>query len=145
MRIRALLVVAVVTLPLAVVGCNGPTEPLTPFTGSVTVAGKPVSGGVVVLHPDAGKGNTTRHEPRGEIKPNGEFEVYTAGRPGAPAGAYKVTVIVPGAPPKSQAKNPYARPTHVTKAEYTRPESTPLAVSVGEGSGPPVQLALNAR
>lgn len=142
MRVRTVLVVGVLAVAVGLAGCGSPVEPLTPFTGTVTLAGKPVAGGVVILHADATKGNTTKHEPRGEIRPDGQFEVSTAGRPGAPAGAYKVTVIVPGAAPKSAAKNPYARPTLVTRVEYTRPESTPLAVTVGDDAGP-VQLTLN--
>jgi hypothetical protein len=117
-------------------------EPFAPVSGRVTLKGQPVKGGTVILHADAARGNTTQHEPRGTINEAGEFEVYTAGRKGAPAGAYRVTVVVPKTDAKLLARNPYAKPQFAVRAEYLKPDATPLAVSVPAAGAEQLELAV---
>jgi hypothetical protein len=72
-------------------GCGGPAERLVPVSGKVTVNGRPLPGGKVVFHPDAGKGNTSRQVPRGTLDAQGVYRLSTGDRAGAPLGWYKVT------------------------------------------------------
>ena len=87
-------------------GC-GKKGGLCPVEGNVTVGGKPLTTGSVIFKPDADKGNTSKHEPRGTIDSEGHYQLVTANKPGAPPGWYKVAVVaaVPNpdnmyAPPK---------------------------------------------
>jgi hypothetical protein len=73
-------------------GCSGNGEELAPVAGKVTVNGKPLTFGAVSFRPDPSKGNQTRHHPTGEIDAQGNFELYAAGRKGAPPGWYRVLV-----------------------------------------------------
>ncbi len=93
-------------LSLFFLGCGSPAKPaLYPVAGKVLVGEKPVPSGMVQFRADAGRGNTTMEVPTGTIEPDGTFSLYTAGRPGAPAGWYRVLVLADnfatGDPPKS--------------------------------------------
>src|SRR5207245_3671379 len=66
---------------------------LFPVGGKVSYKGEPLTTGTVILVADAAKGNATKHEPRGPIDAQGNFQVSTAGRPGAPPGWYKVAIV----------------------------------------------------
>ena len=80
---------------LACAGCSGAKavpEKLIAVKGKVTVKGQPLAHGSILLMPDKELGNTSASQPSGAIK-DGDFELSTADRPGAPAGAYKVAII----------------------------------------------------
>jgi len=84
-------------LVLGPVACSSepPLPPLHPVKGKVTFDGNPVNAGHVTLHPIQAEEN-----PRlmaGEIK-NGEFQIHTGGKSGAPLGKYKVTITPPMVP-----------------------------------------------
>lgn len=118
---------------LAAVGCSR-GEQFFPVSGTVTGGGKPLTKGVVVFHPDASKGNTTRHEPRGDLGDGGAFEMYTVGKAGAPPGWYKVTVMAQvGA---VNPNDPYSVPKWAVDKKYLEADTTPLAVEVREGMPP---------
>ena len=104
---------AILLAGLAGCGPSGP-EKLLPVEGQVRFKGKALTKGTVVLHADAGKGNTTKHEPRGRIEGDGRYTVFTHPRPGAPPGWYKVTVI---ATEPSDPKNPYSLPRSLIPAK----------------------------
>jgi hypothetical protein len=72
---------------LASVGCDTST-PQHPVTGTVTYQGKPVEGANVQFIP-SGEGMPGN----GVTDASGKFTLATAGKPGAPAGDYKVTVV----------------------------------------------------
>jgi hypothetical protein len=97
--------------------------------GRIALNGQPFKsgGGSVVFMADTTKGNTTKHEPRGTLSPDGDFELTTIGQPGAPAGWYKVLVL---AQDPSSSSNPYAVPKYIVPTEYTTVERTPLSVEV---------------
>ena len=87
---RAVSAAALVVL-VVLAGCGGKGEVLVPVEGQVTVDGKPLATGTVVLHPDKGKGNTTMHEPRGEVEAGGKYKVVTGTKTaGAPPGWYSI-------------------------------------------------------
>ena len=80
---------------LAVAGCGGVRR--IPVSGSVTLDGKPLDGGVLLFHPDESKGNTFRASCTGPVK-NGRYKLITTAvtrqdtGAGAPLGWYKVHV-----------------------------------------------------
>lgn len=126
----------VTVLACLAAGCGSrPTglENLVPVKGKVVFAGKPITAGnvrTVVLHADRGRGNTTAHEPRGEIDKDGNFAVYTANRAGAPPGHYRVTVSLMESPINS--KNLYAPPKWLIDAKYGEPDTSGLNLHVVE-------------
>lgn len=84
-------------------GCTGePLPPLGPVKGHVTLAGKPLTSGNVVLHPvtaPVGKVLLTS----GQIDADGNYEIFTGGKAGAPLGKYKV-IVTPAMMPAEQGK-----------------------------------------
>ena len=78
-------------------GCGGPK--VVPVAGKATVGGKPLTRGVVSFNPDPAKGNNARLACTGQIKGDGQYEMFTDdGRKvtkGAPPGWYKVTITAP--------------------------------------------------
>ena len=106
-----------------------------PVVGKVIVDGKPVKAGTVSFRPDKSKGNTSLHEPYGEIDSEGNYKLFTAKKEGAPVGWYRVAVFA-GEPVEignlsGQAKW-YANP------KYATIESSGLALEVVENPDPGV-------
>jgi hypothetical protein len=100
--------------------------------GKVLVDGKPLAHkGSIAFHPDASKGNNSPYTPAGEIKEDGTYQVYTEGKPGAPAGAYKVTIVSAS---EVESDKPEAVQYYVSRG-YSDPERTPLTVEVTESPG----------
>jgi hypothetical protein len=118
-------------------GCGKSDEldKLQPVKGKVIFTGKSVASGnvrAVVLYADKAAGNTTPHEPRGEIDKDGNFEVFTtAKRAGAPPGPYKVAVLLKEAP-LPDSKNPYAPEKWLIDEKYGDPEKSGLKLTVVE-------------
>jgi len=101
---------------LALTGCGDSVGKLTEVKGTVTVDGQKVTQGEVVFHPASPKSGV-RMEVKGKIS-DGSYSMTTNGKPGAPAGSYKVTVntmvaaagdsspISSGTPPPGGAAGP---------------------------------------
>jgi hypothetical protein len=123
----------------AVPGCGPAAERLVPVSGSVTVAGKPLTAGWVTFYPDRARGNASPRLPVAEIKA-GSYELSTNGRPGAPCGFYKVVVAASPEPiPLKPPRNPDGTPKKLrwlVHEKYTRPETTDLHVEVVERPAP---------
>lgn len=115
-----------------VFGC-GKADPLVPVSGRVTYQDRPLETGAVVFIPDAEKGNTTKHEPRGTIDKGGGFEMVTAGKPGTPPGWYKVAIIATRPPSE---KNPYAVMPSLIPRKYNDAKTSDLTVEVRDASSP---------
>ena len=103
------------------------------MVGKVTADGEPVKAGTVSFRPDKSKGNTTVHEPFGEIDSQGNYKLFTGKKEGAPVGWYRVAVFA-GEPVEvgnlsGQAKW-YANP------KYASADTSELAVEVVEGPAP---------
>src|SRR5262245_15660650 len=112
---------------LALAGCRG-EEPLIPVEGQVTVGGKPLTTGTVVYHPDPAKGNKSLHEPRGELGPDGRYQLVTGTQAvGAPPGWYKVTVY---AGVKINPQDPYSPEKSLTRPKYGDQNTSGLALEV---------------
>lgn len=111
-------------------GCSGKSGPkLYPVTGSIKLGDKPMSKGSMAFNPDKAKGNTSTLVPSADIAEDGTFTVYTSGKPGAPLGWYKVTVIsaVPVNP-----KDPYSETKSLINVKYNTVDTTDLSVEVVE-------------
>jgi hypothetical protein len=87
--IRALVGACAVGVLLGLAGCGGGGGGI-PVKGKVTVDGKPLAKGSISFHPP--KDSPLKDLPTGLIE-NGEYTIYTKGKPGAPAGNYKVTIV----------------------------------------------------
>jgi len=119
-----------------IAGCTS-EEQFLPVKGRVLVNGQPLkgAGGAIAFVPDPAKGNASKHEPRAEIKAEGEYELKTVGRLGAPPGWYKVQVMAQ-MEPLGASKDPYAIPKWAVPIEYTKVEQTPISIEVVAQPGP---------
>jgi hypothetical protein len=105
-------------------GCGG-SGGLT-VEGKVTADDKPLTRGSVAFFPDTAKGNTSEAIPGAEIGANGDYKLFTGGKPGAPAGWYKVTVVSAN---EVDSDKPEAAKSFVAP-RFSDPKETPLVVEV---------------
>jgi hypothetical protein len=112
-------------------GCGSGSETFLPVEGEVTFGGKPLAKGGVILYPDAKKGNTTKHEPRGEIE-GGRYKITTHPNVGAPPGWYKVGVV---ATEPTDPKDFYSPRRSVIPEKFGKPDESQLTLEVR--SNPP--------
>ncbi|SRR6266404_423586 len=116
-------------------GCGkNEADSFVPVAGKVTLDGKPLSVGSVSFRPDASKGNKSMHVPNGDITAEGNYELMTLGKKGAPLGWYKVlvfadanTLATGGAPPVHPLP-----PKWMMNAKYTGEKTTNLSIEVVE-------------
>ena len=121
----------------SVIGCDKGVSglgKLVPVRGKVLLGDKPLTTGVVVFRPDAPKGNTSKHEPRGQIDADGNYKLMTDQKEGAAPGWYKVGIIAARQP--TDPKRPYALPRSLIPLIYNDPEKSGLALEVVEKPGP---------
>jgi hypothetical protein len=114
-------------------GCGTPREVRLPVEGNVTMAGKPLSTGVVILYPDVEQGNASKHEPRAKIEADGSFRASTGLQPGATAGWYKVAVISTN---DAEARTDYSLPRSLIPKGYGDKEKSGLALEVRKDAPP---------
>jgi hypothetical protein len=98
------MLLASLLLALCGAGCQKSGEKLLPVEGQVLLGSKPLTTGYVILHPDKAKGNSSLHEPRGEIDKQGHYRIFTNEKVGAPPGWYQIAVT---AADQIDPKNPY--------------------------------------
>jgi hypothetical protein len=119
---------------LAGAGCSG-EPPLYPVEGTVTVGGAPLTTGDVLLYPDDGAKLSGQRLPQGKIDGNGAYRLSSAGRPGAPAGRYRVAVVAqtrtrpPNVPPNPMGLYP------LIPQEYLSESTTTLRLEVPAPAG----------
>jgi hypothetical protein len=115
-------------------GCSSAkTGPkLVPVEGKVTVGGKPLPRGFVILFPDGQAGNQSNEEPRGTIESDGSYRVQTHIKDGAPLGWYRVTVT---AAEQIDPKNPYFT-NWLIPTKYVDPKTSKLRYEVVENPSP---------
>ena len=107
-----------------------------PVTGTVTVDGQPLSGGILTFAPDASKGNTAQISGEGTVQ-DGHYEIQTNGvtkadtGPGLPLGWYKVFLRIREGGTK---KHPQA--TVEVNDKYKSMETTTLSVEVKDNPDP---------
>lgn len=129
---RAVKACMVAAVSLALCGCGG--QRLVSVRGTVTQDGAPLATGVVIFHPDTSKGNRSAEEPRGQIKPDGSYELFSGTRRGAAPGWYKVSVIA--AVPKSAPNGVHPRPKSLIDRKYATPVTSGLQVEVTPTGNP---------
>ncbi|QDU25903.1 hypothetical protein ETAA8_09750 [Anatilimnocola aggregata] len=108
-------------------GCSEPGEALLDVRGTVQLEQEPLTTGVVSLR--AENGNETRHQPTGLIDSQGNYRLYTAGRPGAPPGFYRVVVFA-NEPAIDLSKVHPGLPKSLIPKRYNDAISSPLAFEV---------------
>jgi hypothetical protein len=113
-------------IPLA--GC-GPRY--VPVSGTVTLDGKPLQGGVIRFTPDTSKGNTAHVSCTGPVQ-DGHYTLRTIGvtkadtGSGAALGWYKVSLFT----------NLPGQPRIEVNSKYTSVEKTPLSIEVVDNPEP---------
>lgn len=124
---NALLCLLSAVLFVAVSGCGSDPMNAATVTGKVTVDGKALTRGSVRFVPDKSKGNNATTEPTGTIGSNGEYSLVTNGKPGAPLGWFKVSVVA--AEPLDSSKAT-ATPKSDVALKFNDPEKSGLSVEV---------------
>jgi hypothetical protein len=93
------------------------------ITGTVTLDGQPLNGGIIEFHPvDGGDAS------HAVIKPDGQFALHTDGTSELPPGEYVVTVAE-NQPLEEPATSP---PSQVIPAQFTQPETSDIRITLGE-------------
>ena len=100
----------------------------------------PLQTGIVTFQPDTARGNTTPHQPTANIDRNGNYELFTVGKVGAPLGWYKVLVTAIESE-EELAKQPSSpkqkrRPKSVIDLKYRDLKTTDLVIEVVESPAP---------
>jgi hypothetical protein len=124
---------------LVMAGCGGDAYDVgatVPVAGTVSLGKEPLRlssswFGKVWFHPDASQGNTSGQVAVGNIDANGTYKLFTRDTPGAPAGWYKVAVVVSERTEPGQA---HKRRKSLIPAKYGDPEKSGLRVEVCAGS-----------
>src|SRR5438876_33451 len=108
-------------------GCGPAEETMYPVQGQIKFAGKPMTKGHLSFHPDAAKGNQSKHSPSGAIDAQGRYQVMTHPRDGAPPGWYIVTVTLSE---PSDPSNPYAVPRSLIPDKFGKPDESGLSIEL---------------
>lgn len=117
---------------LVLAGCAR-EEPAVTVEGKVMFDGQPLTVGTVIFTPDAARGNTSPHEPRGKIDAQGVYRLTaTKDRPGVPPGWYKVSI---NAQRMTNAKDVFSYQS-VIPAKLTNPDTSGLALQVVDTPAP---------
>lgn len=118
---------------VALSGCGKDPLNAASVKGKVLSDGQPMTKGSVRFVPDTAKGNTAGVEPVGTIGENGEYELITNGKPGAPLGAY-IVCVTSGEIPDSG--NPFAVSKGGVASRFAAPETSKLSVEVVASPSP---------
>jgi hypothetical protein len=110
-------------------------DKLVPVRGKVLLDGRPLTAGSVSFRPDASRGNTSQHQPYGILDGQGNYELKTANRRGAPPGWYKAVVISQEIAPEGKRAGPLGAKSRINP-KYARPQTTDLTVEVVANPGP---------
>lgn len=127
---RVVGLVAAVGLVAGLAGCGSNQDGLVPVEGVVTLDGQPLTVGGLTFHPDPAKGNTTMHQPVGELDASGRYTLTSGGKPGAPPGWYKVLVFSSEQMQDSLRGGAPTDPKWLIHRKYTDAKTTPLSVEV---------------
>jgi hypothetical protein len=124
-------VLAVLFVVLAIVslGCGSAETlpPLAPVKGKAMIDGAPLTSGQVSLQAESADPAAKLPPSSGTIDGNGNYEIFTGGKPGAPLGKYKV-VVTPSMVPMQGGGTPPAQPN----LKFRMATDTPLRIEVVE-------------
>lgn len=109
-------------------GCkrSGSPAPAT-VRGAVTFQGRPLAGGMIVFSPDPERGGSGKPA-RGDLGPDGRFELRLAGSSTIPAGWYRVAI----SPPASAITEPQLSAVAFPR-QLARPDLSGLSREVKPG------------
>ncbi len=108
-------------------------ERTIPVEGKVLVDGQPLTLGTVIFTPDAARGNTSPHEPRGKLDAQGVYRLnQMKDHARVQPGWYKISISA------QRLKDPADRYSYVSilPAKFARPETSGLALEVVENPRP---------
>ncbi|MCI0455863.1 MAG: hypothetical protein L0Z62_02640 [Gemmataceae bacterium] len=127
---------ACLLLTALVAGCS--TSSIGPeVKGKVTFHNKPLTTGLVIVHPDSSKGNLSRRTARGIVDGEGKFTLSPdGGGRGVPPGWYKVCVVAT----KKNPRNEYAVPIPIIPPRFADPKTSGQAFEVKEGGAYDIKL-----
>ena len=130
--------VSAASLCALVAGCNDPVGKTVPVSGTIFVNGHPLTAGQasLVFKPDNSKGNNTRFEPAGLVDEEGNYELYTAGKLGAPPGWYKVVIVAyGGADPKPKRSVPGIIRLSLVDQKYGSEKTSDITIEAVDSPG----------
>jgi hypothetical protein len=136
--LRLLAFAAAEIVLLGAAGCGGPADTLYPVTGKITFDDEPFvrQTTTVLLKPVEPREGETEHSV-GKIDFEGNYEVFTGKRKGAPPGRYKVLVSAHDEASdlkKQRSKRP--SPNSLLPGKYGSVETTDLEIEVVENPAP---------
>lgn len=113
------------------IGCSGEAVKISliPASGTVLLDGAPLESGSVVFRDDTGLQQAV-----GVIGADGSYELEFDGRPGAPAGTYRVLIFATETVAAGSSHREL--PKTIVNKRYMRTETTPLAATVAEDTPP---------
>jgi hypothetical protein len=124
-------------------GCSDGSRvgPTFPVSGKITFMNEPLvaKNTIILLRPDAARGNNSSFEPTGTVDSSGTYTLRTEGKTGAPPGWYKVVVT---ARDDAQVMHPKAQQNQrplsksLVPAKYGQERTTDLAIEVVETPPP---------
>jgi hypothetical protein len=109
-------------------GCGPAPAKLVPVSGKITIQGAPLPWGTITLYPDTTKGNSSTLQPFGTVAPDGSYSLNTDGKPGAPLGAYVVTISAA----KPSTPGEYKPPEWAASQDYLDRSKSGLSLTVVE-------------
>jgi hypothetical protein len=116
---------------LVLAGCAGETT--IQVKGKVLVDGQPLTVGTVIFTPDAARGNTSMHEPRGQLDANGVYHLYqTKDNPAVSPGWYKISISTQRL---KDPKDPFSY-VSLIPTKFANPETSGLALEVVANPSP---------
>jgi hypothetical protein len=111
-----------------------------PVSGKITFMNEPLAAKntIILLKPDASKGNSCPFEPTGTVDESGTYVLRTEGKTGAPPGWYKVVVTARDDAAVAHPKGKQSRPvsSSLLPAKYGQEKTTDLVIEVVENPGP---------
>jgi hypothetical protein len=118
---------------VALCGCGSSEKlpELVPVKGKVNFDGKPLQQGTISLTPTQPTLNW--EQPAGTIA-NGEYELFTSGRPGAPVGDYVAVVIATEPAPDLDGRP--GIPKSLVPPKFSDPGQSPLRLKVSATPAP---------
>lgn len=119
-------------LLLLAAGCGQDDVEPAPVRGRVFYKGAPLTRGSIVFSPDPDKGGSGPLA-RGDVRPDGTYTLTCDGRPGAPPGWHRVTIVSVESPASPPVGTAFADVRSALPRKYAAPDQSGLDVLVKAG------------
>jgi hypothetical protein len=120
------------TLLLLAAGCGQDEPAPAAVHGRVFYKGAPLTRGSIVFSPDPDKGGSGPLA-RGQVRSDGSYTLASDGRPGAPPGWHRVTVVSVESPPTRASGTAFAEVRSLLPRKYAAPDLSGLEAQVKPG------------